>query len=206
LPICISPITLKPRFNVVATGPEPEPAPGKLPAPVDARQMSLFGAAWTLVAIARLAQSEVARLTFYETTGWRGVMETAHGTSSPAFPSTPGTVFPVYHVLADVGEFAGAQVLASTRSDALKLDGLVLKKDEQTCVLLANLSAVEQGVEIHNLYGQAQVRFLDETNAERAMRRPEAFRASGEEIESASGHLQLSLKAYAVARIVCRNH
>jgi hypothetical protein len=166
--------------------------------------MSLFGAAWTLVAIARLAQSEVARLTFYETTGWRGVMETAHGTSSPAFPSTPGTVFPVYHVLADVGEFAGAQVLASTRSDALKLDGLVLKKDEQTCVLLANLSAVEQGVEIHNLYGQAQVRFLDETNAERAMHEPGVFRAGGgEEIEVTNGRVQLKLKAYGVARILC---
>jgi hypothetical protein len=70
---------LKPRFNAVATGPEPEPAPGELPKPVDARQMSLFGAAWTLGAIARLAQSEAARLTFYETTGWRGVMETGDG-------------------------------------------------------------------------------------------------------------------------------
>jgi hypothetical protein len=118
LPIRISPISLMPRFNVVATGPEPELAPGELPQPVDARQMSLFGAAWTLGALARLAQSEAARLTFYETTGWRGVMETAMGAASTAFHSLPGAVFPLYHVLADFGGFAGAQVLASTRSDA----------------------------------------------------------------------------------------
>jgi hypothetical protein len=206
LPICISPITLKPRFNVVATGPELEPAADELPAPVDARQMSLFGAAWTLGTIARLAHSEVARLTFYETIGWRGVMESAQGASSLAFPSVPGTVFPMYHVLADVGEFAGAQVLSSTRSDSLKLDGIALQKNGRLCVLLANLSSAEQQIEVQGLAGPVMVRVLDETNVELAMRRPEAFRASGEEIESASGHLQLSLKAYAVARIVCRNH
>jgi hypothetical protein len=111
LPICISPITLKPRFNVAATGPESEPAPGELPAPVDARQMSLSGAAWTLGAIARLAHSEAAQLTFYETTGWRGVMETERGAASTNFPSLPGTVFPLYHVLADVGEFAEPRFL-----------------------------------------------------------------------------------------------
>jgi hypothetical protein len=206
LPICISPITLKPRFNVAATGPESEPAPGELPAPVDARQMSLSGAAWTLGAIARLAHSEAAQLTFYETTGWRGVMETERGAASTNFPSLPGTVFPLYHVLVDVGEFAGAQVLASTHSDALKLEGLVLRKEGQTCVLLANLSATDQEIKVQNILGPIEMRVLDETNAESAMREPEAFRASaGEEIGAVDGRLHLKLKAYAVARILSRN-
>ncbi|HEX8235750.1 MAG TPA: hypothetical protein VF600_07315 [Abditibacteriaceae bacterium] len=206
LPISVSPITLKPRFNVAATSPEAEAAPGELPAPVDARQMSLFGAAWTLGAIARLAQSEVARLTFYETTGWRGVMETARGSLSAAFPSVAASVFPLYHVLADVGEFAGAQVLASTRSDSLKLDGIALRNEEQICVLLANFSAVEQTIEVQGLSEPTQVRVLDETNVELAMREPESFRAvAGQEIAFARGSLQLQLKAYAVARILCRN-
>jgi hypothetical protein len=72
----------------------------------------------------------------------------------------------MYHVLADFGEFAGAQVLASTRSDALKLDGIALRKEGQTCVLLANLSADEQGIEVQNICGPAQMRVLDETNVE----------------------------------------
>ena len=48
LPVAISPVTLKRRFNPNATGPEKAAEPGELPAQVDARQMSLFGAVWTL--------------------------------------------------------------------------------------------------------------------------------------------------------------
>ena len=53
LPLAISPITLRPRFNPSAIGPQPEPAPGVLPSQVDVRQMSLFGAAglWVVLRI-----------------------------------------------------------------------------------------------------------------------------------------------------------
>ena len=75
LPLAISPITLRPRFNPSAIGPQPEPAPGMLPSQVDVRQMSLFGAGWTLGSIKNLAANGTSSLTYYETTGWRGVME-----------------------------------------------------------------------------------------------------------------------------------
>ena len=56
LPVVISPITLKPRFNAVATASETEPSPNQLPPNVDARQMTLFGAGWTLGAVKRLVR------------------------------------------------------------------------------------------------------------------------------------------------------
>ncbi len=40
LPLAIGPITLKPRFNSAATGPEPERGPDELPSQVDPRQTS----------------------------------------------------------------------------------------------------------------------------------------------------------------------
>ena len=76
LPIVVTPVTLLARFNPNATGPEPEPAPGELPSQVDIRQMSLFGAGWTLGSIKYLSESGASSVTYYETTGWRGVMET----------------------------------------------------------------------------------------------------------------------------------
>ena len=95
-PLVISPVTLRPRFNPNATGPEPVVPPGELPPKVDPRQLSLFAAAWTLAMIKALAEAGADSVTFYETTGWRGVMETAAGSPLPEkFPSIPGAVFPL---------------------------------------------------------------------------------------------------------------
>jgi hypothetical protein len=206
LPIAASPVTFKMRFNPNATGPEPEPGPGELPSQVDVRQMSLFGAGWTLGSLKYLAESELYSVTYYETSGWRGVMETEAGSPLPeVFRSLPGSVFPMYHVLADVGEFSEAEVMLATSSDTLKLDGLVLRKDGRTRVILANLSPEPQPVTVFNLSQQVQVRRLDEANAAEAMQAPEEFRAGeGDLTQTTEGALEISLPPYAVARIDSR--
>src|SRR3989442_910385 len=97
-----------------------ERGPGELPSQVDRRQPSLLAAVWTLVSAKHLAEAGAASVTYFETTGWRGVMETDEGTGLPdRFCSRPGTVFPVYHVLADLCELAGAEVLEAKSSEPL---------------------------------------------------------------------------------------
>src|SRR5262249_1291876 len=104
LPLSITPITLHKRVNPYATGEAPDPAPDSLPPRVDVRQMSLFGAGWTLGSLHSVAEGRASSVSYYETTGWLGVMETERGSPLPdRFPSLPGAVFPMYHVLADVG-------------------------------------------------------------------------------------------------------
>ncbi len=203
LPISVSPITLKPRFNPNAIGPEPEPAPGELPPQVDVRQMSLFGAGWTAGSLKYLAQSSVTSLTYYETTGWRGVMETEAGSPLPdKFHSLPGAVYPLYHVLADVGVFAAGQVIATASSNPLQVDGLAVHKNGKTRVLVANLSAKPRQVTVQNLAESVRLRFLDELNVMTAMQSPEDFRAQvGEPLSTPDGTLDLILLPYAVARI-----
>jgi len=68
-------------------------------------------------------------VTYFETTGWRGLMEVEAGSLLPEkFHSIPGAVFPVYHILAEVADFtAGAEVLAADSADALKVQGLALR-------------------------------------------------------------------------------
>ncbi len=203
LPIAVTSVTLRPRFNPNATGPEPEPVPGELPAQVDARQMSLFGAGWTLGSLKHLLQSGAASLTYYETTGWRGVMETAQGSPLPErFRSFPGGVFPLYHVLADVGEFVGGQAIVLESSDPLHVEGLALRKDGCLRILLANLAHQPEDVIVTCEGASATVRMLDATNVEAAMRDPEGFRqVSGETIAPLQGKIRLTLPAYAIARI-----
>lgn len=203
LPIAVGPVTLKMRFNPNATGPEPEPGAGELSPQVDVRQMSLFGAGWTAGSLKYLAESGPHSITYYETSGWRGLMETEAGSRAPdKFRSIPGAVFPMYHVFADVGEYAGGDVVPTTSSDSLLVDGLALHKDGKTRVILANLSPNPQQVSVQNLSQSVRVSYLDETNAEAAMISPEAFRAAeGKLTRTNQGALELSLLPYAVVRI-----
>jgi hypothetical protein len=207
LPIAISPITLKMRFNPNATAPEAAPSPGELPSQVDVRQMSLFGAGWTTGSLKYVTDSDVYSVTYYETIGWRGVMERDAGSPVPGkFPSLPGSVFPLYHVLADVGQFAAGKTVPTTSSDPLRLNGLALREGDRTRVVLANLSPETQRVTVHNLSTRIRVRHLDETNAEEAMRSPEDFRAlAGEWLQTTGGALQLDLLPFAIVRIDCEN-
>jgi hypothetical protein len=202
-PIAVTPITFKPRFNPVATSHDQKPTIDELPPEVDVRQMSLFGAGWTLASLKYLAESGAAGATFYETTGWRGVMERETGSPLPTlFRSIPGAVFPLYHVLADAGEFAGGAVVRSVSSDTLQVNGLALEKDGRRCVLLANLTAERQLVTIQGLSAEVRIRMLDETNAEHAMRDWRAFRAQASDpVASEEGILRLDLLPYAIARL-----
>ena len=202
-PVMVSPVTLKPPHNAYATGSASALLPGELPPQVDPRQMSLLGAGWTAGSLKYLAESHVQSITYYETTGWQGVMETAQGSALPElFHSRPGSVFPLYHVLADFGEFAGGEVIYSHSSNALAMDGICLRKDGKSCILLANYTAEPQAVSIRGLAGQIWVRVLDETNAEKAMLAPEAFRTQrGAQVQTNDHPLQITLLPYSVVRI-----
>jgi hypothetical protein len=203
LPLAISPVTLKPRFLPTATAPEAEPVPGELPRPVDVRQMSLFGAGWTMGSLKHLAESNVHSVTYYETSGWRGVMEREAGPPLPQrFRSLPGSVFPLYHVLADVGEFVGGGVVPTTSRRQLEAEALAVHKDGWRRVLLSNLTNETRRVVVQGLDEIVRVRLLDERNALGAMLAPESFRArEGERLRPRAGRLELTLLPYAVARI-----
>jgi hypothetical protein len=203
LPLVVSPVTLQPRFNPNATAPDPQPAPGELPPQVDVRQMSLFGAGWTLGSIKYLAESGAHSLTYYETTGWRGVMEVAQGSSAPAkFPSMAGAVFPLYHVLAAVGEFANGVVIPATSSQPLAVDGLVLHQGNRQRVLLANFTDHPQNIVLTPITGAMTLRQLDAERLALFLHTPEHFRHSAGVVLNAQGDtLGLSLPPYAFAQL-----
>ncbi len=92
--------------------------------------------------------------------------------------------------------------MVSKSSDPLKVEGVALRRNEKTRILLANLTPESQQIRVDNLAGPVRVRCLDETNAQYAMASPEAFRAeAGELVEAAEGTLELNLLPYAIAQI-----
>lgn len=175
-PLALSTLTLKPRFNPYDTS-NRQPEPGQLPPQVDTRQLSLLGAAWTLGSLKAVAESNALQyLTCYATTGWQGLMERASGSPLPErFPSLPGAVFPLYHVLADIAEFSGGEVVMSHSSTPQQVSPLALRKDNIQRLLIANLSDEVQSVQFKASAGN--FRMLDEACAIQAMTEPETWRS-----------------------------
>ena len=101
-----------------------------MPAAVDPRQMSLYGAAWTLGSIKYLAESGADFITYYETVGLRGLMqENQNSAFMKYFPAEKGMVFPLWQVLKWVLEFKKGTIIPVASAKPLVVDGLLLEQN-----------------------------------------------------------------------------
>lgn len=108
--IRVSPVTLKPCRDA-ANGQAAKSLPD-----ADARQVSLFAAAWTLLSLKSLAAA--ASVTFYETVGLKGIV---CGDAPGFLPAV--RVFPVYLVLRQLHAFRATHLCGTQSSQPLQLDG-----------------------------------------------------------------------------------
>jgi hypothetical protein len=197
--IVISPVTLAARNGPYPAGP---PAAGGIPPQVDVRQASLLSAGWTAASIKYLAESDVTSITYYETTGWRGVIETDAGSPHTGFPSKPGEAFPMYHVFADVAEWKGGNVLPTRSSEPLLAEAIAVRHQNRIHLIVANLMARPQQLTVGPITTtQVTLRMLDETTSRSARSEPESFRSSGTRRPVEGGRVALQLAPYAIARL-----
>jgi len=117
LPVAVSPIALRPPS-----------------ARADPRQSTQFAAAWTLASIAALSRAGADSLTYFETTGARGIVD--------------GGPYPVYDVFVTLGEWSDGALVDLNISDELSVGGLACVVDGQTVVALANLTDEPREVEV----------------------------------------------------------
>jgi hypothetical protein len=201
-PVVVSPVTLRRRVNFHAAGDSQPDMPGELPDSVDVRQSALFGAGWTAGSLKYLAEAGASAVTYYETTGWRGVLERAAGSELPeSFRSRAGEVFPLYHPLADAIEWEGAEVLACESSNVLAAVGFAVRSDDGAVrLLVVNLAPREQEVVLAPVPGALSLRRLNESTAAEAAADPGGFRRRSEPV-AAAGRLELTLAPYEVVRV-----
>jgi hypothetical protein len=202
-PIIVSPVTLKPPFNQAASEVEAPVGPGELPPEVDPRQMSLFAAAWTAGSLGALARAGVSSATYYETVGWRGLLEASVGGPQPdLFPSVPGMIYPMYRVFESLADASNGQVFELASTDPLMVDGLAVQVDGRMRLLVANLTPEIQAVRVDGL------RFTRGTLSR--ISGPLAADVSGGEtsraeppvaVSPSKGVLEFSLDAFEVARL-----
>jgi hypothetical protein len=164
--IVLSPITLRPRFNPNATSKTLEPE-GQLPSTVDRRQRTMPGACWMAGSLAALLPCEgVVSLTYFETTGWRGLMETELGSPLPAkFDSSPDEIFPLYYVLEFVAGASSVLRLDNALSDGVSVLGL-RDQDASIRYLLANLETDSKRIHCRVATNAIELRIISETTLE----------------------------------------
>jgi len=200
LPVVVSPVTIRPRRWPFGEAADPR----GLPFQVDQRQCSLLGAGWTAASLKNLLAARPVSLTYFETTGWRGVIETTEGSPDPErFPSWPGQAFPLYHVLADVGEWRPSCTLVeSSSSEPFSVEALAVASRESMHVLLANLTPASQACTVGPIAAdEVRVRILDEETARLAGDDPQAFRLRTDKRRVSAEALELELAPYAVVRV-----
>jgi hypothetical protein len=162
--VVLSPITLRPRFNPNATSKTMEPE-GELPSAVDRRQRTMVGACWMAGSLAALLPCQgVVSLTYFETTGWRGLLETGSGSPLPTkFDSSPDEIFPLYYVLEFVAGASSVQRLSNPLLNGVSVLGL-RDRDTSTRYLLANLEAASKRIRCRTAAKAVELNILSETN------------------------------------------
>lgn len=127
--IHISSVTLKPRFNAVAAS----SSQSKNVPPADIRQSTSFASAWTLGSLKYVAEAGAAAVTYYETTGTRGIC-------------SGKKVYPVGYLLRMILQFKPVSILPVQCNFPLKVSALLLQRTDKKLLLLANHTSKEQKV------------------------------------------------------------
>jgi len=148
----VSPVTLQRRFNANIGNYEMLHSDAVLPEAIDVRQMSLFGAVWTVGSLKYLIESGADSITFYETMGERGIIMGEYGTKWPLqFPASKNSLFPVFHVFRHLMQQSNCKVLKTYSSQPHVVDGFTITTSIYGLVFLSNLTIQTQEIALKGI-------------------------------------------------------
>jgi D-apionolactonase len=202
-PVIVSPITLRQRFNPSAIDDQTIGHTDLPSSSVDPRQMSLFGAGWTLGSIASLTAVGASSLTYFETVGLRGLLDAGGRRSGGgSFPARPGMAYPMFHVFADLADRRETIPMTVVSTNSELVAAAALDQGGIIRVMVANLSGSRLPIVVGPFGGHvARIRALDDDTAEEAMLAPARFRRRHDRIAVRRGQLSHILGPFAYARI-----
>ncbi|NLX63508.1 MAG: hypothetical protein GX022_01830 [Clostridiaceae bacterium] len=134
LPVWVTPVTLKMRWNPDATG-DVIVRKGQVPPDVDIRQMSLFTASWFLRSLAACIKGGAAGVSFFELVGSKGIMEEEAPTRDYRFPAVPDMLYPVYYAFLALRDWKEFNTSIQITEDATVF---VMQNSGETRIILAN--------------------------------------------------------------------
>jgi hypothetical protein len=159
-------------------------------------QWELAGAAWTVASVKQLLEAGACSFSYFDAIGPRGVVA-ADGEGA----STDQQVSPIYHVLADLGDWRTTVLVHSTSSDPLTVETLVVRSERGAHALIANLTGDAQPCSLPSPAGSVGLRALEECALADALGEPEAYREARTTLRVDDALLHVELSPYSVLRI-----
>jgi hypothetical protein len=157
----------------------------------DPRQQGLFAASWLLGALMHCIAAKAASVTFFESIGPAGLV-----------PSQKESVYPLYHILASIGEMKGSLARICSCSEPNRIASVALWSGSSMMLLVANLTDTIQQVTIFDLPESVTFVSLDEKTLEQATLFPLLWRCKNGEQRSSNGPFHIfEILPYAVLRI-----
>ncbi len=146
-PVIVSPVTIQRRFNANRDNYELLTDDQVMPMGVDPRQMSLFGAVWTVGSLKYLLDSEVTSISYYETVGERGLFMGEHGSRWPGqFNANKEMIFPIFHIFRTILNKGKYRVPGSYSTNPLVIDGFTVAGEDSGLLFLSNMTRQKQRV------------------------------------------------------------
>ena len=179
---------------------EPGDEADELPDSVDPRQASLLGGAWTAASAKNLAEAGARAATYFEVTGWRGVIQGDKSPSDERFPAQVGQLFPLYHVLTDLARWQNAELLDCTSNRPLDVVGVAVRDAEGSHMLVANLTPRSHEVTVTGLRVSVDLRRMNLETVRMASFDSDQFRAERLRPIAAVSGLRLELAPYETIR------
>lgn len=178
----IGPVAIGARINPYGSGPESNAHNGRVGlTQLDPRQRGLFAAAWHVGYAAAIAPHAVDSLVLCAPVGPFGLIHTRRSHPQPPFDDADdGVVYPLFHAVADLARGGGKPVVETASSDPKRIAALAWHAPEGPTVLLANLTAMLQTVELDGFPAQGSIRLLDTEHFDRAANEPTGFSVDGE--------------------------
>ncbi len=168
-PVHISPVTLKMPWNPNTTAGDNFLSEGK---DVDPRQMSLFGAGWVLGCLQNLLRSEVEAITFFETVGLKGIMQSNKPRHSQWFHAPKRSIYPMYYVFRYLLEHKQSDLFSIKTSDPLRFGGIVVGEAKPHLVL-SNFSSQPLSIQVPIEFQNCQGIILDTNSRYQQLGSPE---------------------------------
>lgn len=171
--IHVGPVSFKTRWKFRQSKVEPTMTPYSLPGSVDPRQLSLYGAGWTIGCFKYLAESKAREIAFYETCGWRGLLSHPDQPWPTDFLFPAQSVYPVYLVLKEMLKHKSEKIVKLISSDPLTVDGVAfLDGQGKEIILMANYTEEDQSVTVAASGPFTQYWSLHEDNIDEALSTP----------------------------------